>query len=158
MIYEKIANYINDILGADYLIEYANNHDTDWNSILPEAQDQIKYGVLRVDSGTTVQAGGQTIQVEQLRLIVAIPEERDIFNAAVHQLRGLLINLNGDTVTDSSVNLTALMYAGNYQDAQSQTCNGNRWWVAEVTFSANFNKKQQQNFGKGIYPVCRMVS
>ena len=94
MIYNLITETINDYLGGDYVLEYANNHDVNWNTILPESQDKIKYGVLRVDSGTTQQIGGNTIRTEQLRLIVAIPEDREIFNAAVVNLRTMLNGLN----------------------------------------------------------------
>lgn len=138
MIYDLIAKTLNNYLGGDYLIEYANNHDTNWDAILPEAQEKIKYGVLRVDSGTTQQIGGQTIRTEQLRLIVAIPEDRDIFNEAVANLRSILDALNNTTITDTEEDTTALLNFGNYNDAQSQTVNGQKWWVAEVVFIANF--------------------
>lgn len=145
MIYDKIAQTMQDALGGDYLINYANNHDTNWDEILPEVEDQLKYGVLRVDSGTTTQAGGQTIRVEQIRLIVAIPEDRKIFTEAVNNLRGLLVALNGQTITDNmgtstdtTDDVTVIMYGGDYHDASSQIVNGNRWWIAEVTFLSNF--------------------
>ena len=145
MIYDKIAQTMQDALGGDYLINYANNHDTNWDEILPEAEDQLKYGVLRVDSGTTTQTGGQTIRVEQIRLIVAIPEDRKIFTEAVNNLRGLLVALNGQTITDNmgtsadtTDDVTVIMYGGDYHDASSQIVNGNRWWIAEVTFLSNF--------------------
>lgn len=139
MIYDLITTLINNYLGdGDYIIKYANNHDVDWKSILPTAQNEIKYGVLRVDSGTTQQLGGRTIRTEQLRLIVAIPEEREIFNAAVTNLRSMLDGLNNTTINDPSDNITANLFFGEYHDAACQTVNGNRWWVAEVTFAANF--------------------
>lgn len=136
MIYQKIAETIEGVLGGDYLVSYSNNHDTNWSEILKEAKDKIKYCVLRVDSGTTTQVSDRAVRVEQLRLMVAIPEARDIFNKAVQELRGLLVALNGQTITDSTI--TALLYAGDYHDAQGTTVNGTRWWVAEVTFLANF--------------------
>ena len=138
MIYELIAKQIENYLGGDYLVSYANNHDTNWNEILPDAQDEMKHCVLRVDSGSTTQVGGQTVRTEQLRLIVAIPEQRDIFNKAVTNLRSMLNALNNTTITDSEENITALLYFGEYHDAQSQTVNGNIWWIAEVVFIANF--------------------
>lgn len=139
MIYDLIANLINNYLGdGDYIIKYANNHDIDWKKILPDAQNELKYGVLRVDSGTTQQMGGRTIRTEQLRLIVAIPEKRDIFNDAVAHLRNMLDGLNNTTVEDSQEDITALLMFGEYHDANCQTINGNKWWVSEVTFIANF--------------------
>ena len=139
MIYNLITTLINNYLGdGDYLINYANNHDVDWKSILPTAQNEIKYGVLRVDSGTTQQIGGRTIRTEQLRLIVAIPEDREIFNGAVTNLRSMLDGLNNTTLNDPSEDITANLFFGEYHDATSQIVNGNRWWIAEVTFAANF--------------------
>ena len=138
MIYNLITETINDYLGGDYVLEYANNHDVNWNTILPESQDKIKYGVLRVDSGTTQQIGGNTIRTEQLRLIVAIPEDREIFNAAVVNLRTMLNGLNNESINDSEESTTAILTFGEYHDAQSQTVNGQKWWVAEVTFIVNF--------------------
>ena len=146
MIYQKIVEKLNDILGGDYDLSYANNHDTNWASILPEAEDKIKYGVLRVDSGTTTQVSNTTIRVEQLRLMVAIPEDREIFNEAVNKLRSLLEDINDLTVSedinntpsDATDDLIALLYSGAYNDAQASIVNGNRWWIAEVTFLANF--------------------
>lgn len=146
MIYQKIVEKLNDILGGDYDLSYANNHDTNWASILPEAEDKIKYGVLRVDSGTTTQVSNTTIRVEQLRLMVAIPEDREIFNEAVNKLRSLLEDINdltisediSNTPSDATDDLIALLYSGAYNDAQASIVNGNRWWIAEVTFLANF--------------------
>ena len=138
MIYQKIAEIIEGYLGGDYLVNYANNHDTKWDEILPDIQDEIKHCVLRVDSGTTTQVGGRTIRIEQLRLIVAIPEQRDVFNQAVVNLRSMLNGLNNTTINDAEENTTALLTFGEYHDAQSQTVNGNMWWVAEVVFIANF--------------------
>ena len=146
MIYQKIVEKLNDILGGDYDLSYANNHDTNWASILPEAEDKIKYGVLRVDSGTTTQVSNTTIRVEQLRLMVAIPEDREIFNEAVNKLRSLLEDINDLTISedinstpsDATDDLIALLYSGAYNDAQASIVNGNRWWIAEVTFLANF--------------------
>lgn len=138
MIYEKIKEYLNDYLGGDYLLSYANNHDTDWDNILKDAEPKIKYGVLRVDSGTTTQISNETIKVEQLRLIVAIPEAREVFNQAVSNLRTMLQALNDTSVIDAEEQVIAKLYFGEYQDAQSQTISGNRWWIANVTFLANF--------------------
>ena len=139
MIYNLITTLINNYLGdGDYIINYANNHDVDWKSVLPDAQNEIKYGVLRVDSGTTQQIGGRTIRTEQLRLIVAIPENREIFNGAVTNLRTMLDGLNNTTLNDPSEDITANLFFGEYHDAASQIVNGNRWWIAEVTFAANF--------------------
>ena len=139
MIYDLIAKLLNNYLGeGDYLISYANNHDLDWKAMLPEVESELKYGVLRVDSGTTQQIGGRTIRTEQLRLIVAIPEERDIFNEAVAKLRSMLDGLNNSTLNDAEDGLTANLFFGEYHDAACQTVNGNRWWIAEVTFAANF--------------------
>ena len=139
MIYDLIAKTINNYLGeGDYYVSYANNHDQNWNDILPSVQDEIKHCVLRVDSGQTTQIGGQTIRTEQLRLIVAIPEARDVFNQAVVNLRSMLNGLNNTTLNDTEENVTALLTFGEYHDAQSQTINGCIWWIAEVTFIANF--------------------
>ena len=139
MIYDLITTLINNYLGeGDYIIKYANNHDVDWKNILPTAQNEIKYGVLRVDSGTTQQIGGRTIRTEQLRLIVAIPEERTIFNEAVANLRSMLVGLNNTTISDPSEDKVANIFFGEYHDATSQIVNGNKWWVSEVTFVANF--------------------
>lgn len=138
MIYNQIVNAIQNFLGGDYYLEYANNHDIDWAKMLPEAQEETKFGVLRVDSGTTTQVGGQAIRTEQLRLIVAIPEDREIFNQAVVNLRSMLTGLNQQQITDSEENVTALLTFGEYHDASCQTVNSNRWWISEVTFIANF--------------------
>lgn len=145
MIYQKIAEKLQDILGGDYEISYANNHDTNWASILPDAEGQIKYGVLRVDSGTTTQVSNTTVRVEQLRLMVAIPEDRDIFNNAVGKLRALLEYINHLVISDDldtpeylADDDTAMLYGGAYNDAQASVVNGNRWWIAEVTFLANY--------------------
>ena len=139
MIYDLITKFINNYLGdGDYVLDYANNHDFKWEKVLPEAQNELKYGVLRVDSGTTQQIGGRTIRTEQLRLIVAIPEDREIFNVAVANLRSMLDSLNNATITDSEDNISALLLFGEYHDANSQTINGNKWWISEVTFIANF--------------------
>lgn len=138
MIYNKITKLIENFLGGDYYLEYANNHDIDWSKMLPEAQEETKFGVLRVDSGTTTQVGGQAIRTEQLRLIVAIPEDRNIFNAAVTNLRSLLTALNQQTIIDNEDNVSALLTFGEYHDASCTTVNSNRWWISEVTFIANF--------------------
>ena len=138
MIYNQIVNAIENYLGGDYMLEYANNHDIDWAKMLPEAQEETKFGVLRVDSGTTTQVGGQAIRTEQLRLIVAIPENRQIFNEAVANLRSMLTALNQQLITDSEENVSALLTFGEYHDASCTTVNSNRWWISEVTFIANF--------------------
>ena len=139
MIYDLITKFINNYLGdGDYVLDYANNHDFKWEKVLPEAQNELKYGVLRVDSGTTQQIGGRTIRTEQLRLIVAIPEQNEIFKPAVANLRSMLDGLNNTTVEDDEDNITALLLFGEYHDASCQTINGNKWWVSEVTFIANF--------------------
>ena len=139
MIYDLIATLINNYLGeGGYIVKYANNHDIDWAKILPKAQNEIKYGVLRVDSGTTQQVGSRSIRTEQLRLIVAIPEERTIFNEAVANLRSMLVGLNNTTISDPSEDKVANIFFGEYHDATSQIVNGNKWWVSEVTFVANF--------------------
>ena len=139
MIYEKITEKINDILGGDFVLSYSNNYDVDWNKILPEAQNELKYGVVRVDSGTTQQVGGQTIRVEQVSLKVAIPEKRDIFDEAVAKLRALSFdNPNGiNRMPVADTNETALLYYGGYQDANSATIKGQDWWLATVTFIVN---------------------
>lgn len=139
MIYELIAKAIENYLGAgDYFVSYANNHDVNWTSILPKEENQIKHCVLRVDSGTTTQIGGRTIRTEQLRLMCAIPEDREIFDEAVTNLRSMLNGLNDTTIEDEDDNETALLTFGEYHDAQSQTVNGNVWWISEVVFIANF--------------------
>ena len=140
MIYEEITKEINNYLGEDFLISYANNHDTKWDKILPDVQSELKYGVVRVDSGQTTQTGGMPIRIEQLRLIVAIPEDRLIFDAAVANLRSLITNLNNTTITttEDGDNITAILFFDEYHDAQSSTVNGNRWWIAEVTFMVNY--------------------
>ena len=140
MIYQKIADKLQDILGGDYLISYSNNHDTNWNDILPSVENEIKHGVLRVDSGTTTQVSSTTVRVEQLRLIVAIPEDRKIFDSAVNNLKALLGSINGLEINDDDSELAskALLYSGSYNDAQASIVNGNRWWIAEVVFLANF--------------------
>lgn len=139
MIYDLIAILINNYLGeGGYIVKYANNHDIKWADILPKAQNEIKYGVLRVDSGTTQQVGSRSIRTEQLRLIVAIPEERTIFNEAVANLRSMLVGLNNTTISDPSEDKVANIFFGEYHDATSQIVNGNKWWVSEVTFVANF--------------------
>ena len=138
MIYDVITEEINAYLGDTYILKYANNHDFKWDDILPEVQDEMKYGVLRVDSGATTQAGGQSIRVEQLRLIVAIPEEKNVFNEAVSNLKSMLTGLNTDTVQDTDASTTAQLFFGDYHDANCQIINGARWWVSEVTFVANF--------------------
>ena len=148
MIYQKITEAINSELGGDYVIEYANNHNVDWTKILPNVQNELKYGIVRVDSGQTLQAGDMPVRVEQLRLIVAIPEERDIFNQAVNDLRVLLNSVSNDqnpnndgmnntTVQDDDTNTIAQIFMNEYHDATSQTVNGNKWWIAEVTFTIN---------------------
>ena len=161
MIYQKITEKLEYALnelgghyeGSQYLLEYANNHNVDWEMILPNTESSTVYGVVRVDSGQTLQAGDMPIRVEQLRLIVAIPEEREIFDKAVLCLRSLLTDFNNqlieddqeisDNVVDSDndnqeVNyVSAQVFMNEYHDAQSQTVNGNRWWIAEVTFTIN---------------------
>ena len=49
MIYNLIAEQINNFLEGDFVISYSNNHDFKWEEVLKEVQDKIKYGVLRVD-------------------------------------------------------------------------------------------------------------
>lgn len=138
MIYEKITSTINDTLGGDFLIEYANNYDLDWSKILPEEQENIKYGVVRVESGTTSQLSNKVIKTEQLCLTIAVPEDRAIFNQAINTIRGMMISLNASAISDAEDSLTALMYFGEYQDAQSQTVNGQIWWICNVRFLVNF--------------------
>ena len=41
MIYDNITKAINDFLGGNFIIEYANDYNIDWKKILPEAQDKI---------------------------------------------------------------------------------------------------------------------
>lgn len=138
MIYQKITETINDTLGYDFVLSYANNHDFQWENVLPQEQDKIKYGCLRVDSGTTQQIGSQAVRIEQLRLLVAIPEDRDIFNEAISNIRATMNALNGSEVSDSGDSITAKLYFGEYHDATCHTVNGCKWWIAEVTFLANF--------------------
>ena len=135
MIYDKITETINNYLGGDYVLTYANNYDVEWDKILPEVQNELKYGVVRVDSGTTQQVGGQTIRVEQVSLKVAIPEDREIFSQAVANLRSMLDGLNRYQVVDTEE--TALLYFGNYQDANGTAVNGSMWWIATITFIVN---------------------
>lgn len=138
MIYDVITEELNAYLGDTYVLKYANNHDFKWDDILPSVQDEMKFGVLRVDSGSTTQAGGQTIRVEQLRLIVAIPEETKVFKEAVNNLKTMLSGLNTDTLQDTETNVTAQLYFGDYHDASCQIINGSRWWISEVTFIATY--------------------
>ena len=35
MIYDKITETINNYLGGDYVLTYANNYDVEWDKILP---------------------------------------------------------------------------------------------------------------------------
>ena len=139
MIYDNITKTINDFLGGNFVIEYANDYNIDWKKILPEVQDKISYGVVRVDSATTQQVGGQTIRVEQASLKVAIPCEKAIFNEAVALLRSMLNTypngLNQLPIADTDE--TAILYFGAYQDANGTTLNGNDWWIAGVTFIVN---------------------
>ena len=137
MIYDKITQTINDFLGDDFILSYANNHDFDFNSVVPEKQEEISYGITRVDSGTTTQLGDQPIRTEQMRIIVATPEKRDVFNKAVNNLRTLLTGLNQFVVQDAETNEEAYLLFGEYNDAQAQVINGVRWWISEVIFSAN---------------------
>lgn len=138
MIYNTITNEINDYLGGDYDIRYSNNHDVKWDEVLKEAQPLMKYGILRVDSGITTQVGDQQVRVEQIRLTIAIPEERQIFDTAVSQLKGMIYGLNKYTCADSEDNITAVLYFGEYQDANGVVVNGVKWWIANVAFTANF--------------------
>ena len=138
MIYNLIAEQINNFLGGDFVISYSNNHDFDWNNILKEVTPYTKYGVLRVDSGTTQQVGGKQVRTEQMRLSVAIPEEREDFNDAVNRLRGMLSGLNNYACNDPEDSITAQLYFGEYQDANATTVNGQRWWISNVVFIANF--------------------
>lgn len=138
MIYQKITETINDTLGYDFVLSYANNHDFQWENVLPQEQDKIKYGCLRVDSGTTQQIGSQAVRIEQLRLLVAIPEDRAIFNEAISNIRATMNALNGYEVNDGGDSVTAKLYFGEYHDATCHTVNGCKWWIAEVTFLANF--------------------
>lgn len=138
MIYQKITETINDALGYDFVLSYANNHDFKWEEVLPQEQDKIKYGCLRVDSGTTQQVGSQAVRIEQLRLLIAIPEARDIFNEAITNIRATMNALNGYEISEEATSTTAKIYFGEYHDASCHTVNGCQWWVAEVTFLANF--------------------
>lgn len=138
MIYDLIADTINNFLGGDFDIRYSNNHDVDWEEVLKEVKDEMKYGVVRVDNGTTTQVGGQQVRVEQVRLTVAIPEERTIFTDAVNRLRGIISGLNRYAVQDAEDSITAILYFGDYQDASKSVVNGNVWWLANVVFVANF--------------------
>jgi hypothetical protein len=138
MIYDSITQEINNYLGDTYILKYANNHDVNFEEILPKAQEEMKYGVLRVDSGTTTQVGGTSIRVEQLRLIVAIPEDRKVFNEAITNLKTLLQALNDDTVEDVENGVIAKLFFGEYRDASCQIITGNRWWVSEIAFTATF--------------------
>ena len=136
MIYEEIVKTINNYLGENFIIKYANNLDVDWKSILPEVQEKIAYGVLKVDSGTTTQLADTTVRTEQLTLQVAIPAEREIFNKDVVALRGMLKGLNDEVVYSDDEDAKLLF--GEYQDANQQLLNSNYWWIASVVFTANF--------------------
>ena len=119
MIYDNITKTINDFLGGNFIIEYANDYSIDWKKILPEVQDKISYGVVRVDSATTQQVGGQTIRIEQASLKVAIPCEKAIFNEAVALLRSMLNTypngLNQLPIADTDeTSIPALKYGVSY--------------------------------------------
>ena len=136
MIYDAIVREINNYLGEEYVLKYANNHDLDWSSILPEKQEELVYGILRVDSATTTQLGDGTIRNEQLRLTLAIPEKREIFNATCSNIKGLLQQMNGYVCydTDGAVQL----FFGEDVDAEGTIINGHRWWMKNIIFSASF--------------------
>ena len=136
MIYEKITQELNNYLGDDFILSYANNLDYDWKSILPELQDKIAYGVLKVDSGTTIQLADQPVRTEQMTLTVAMPAKRDIFDKDVANLRSMINAMNKYVVADDEAN--AMLLFGEYQDSQKQLVNGNYWWIASVVFVANF--------------------
>ena len=80
MIYEEIVKTINNYLGENFIIKYANNLDVDWKSILPEVQEKTAYGVLKVDSGTTTQLA-DTIVREHL---YEYEEETDMLREGMH--------------------------------------------------------------------------
>ena len=136
MIYEKITKELNDYLGDDFILSYANNLDMDWKSILPNLQDKTAYGVLKVDSGTTTQLADQQVRLEQLTLYVAMPARRDIFDKDVANLRSMINAMNKYVVADDEAN--AMLLFGEYQDSQKQRVNGTDWWIASVVFVANF--------------------
>lgn len=137
MIYETITKEINNFLGDDFALSYANNHDYNFKEILPEFQEKMSYGVIRVDSGTTTQLGDQPIRTEQLRLIVATPENREVFNKAISNLITLLSGMNQVVVNDDEDNMEAYLLFGERQDSQAQVINGTRWWISEVIFTAS---------------------
>lgn len=136
MIYEKIATTLNNYLGEEFLINYANNHDTEWDKILPDVVEETAYGVLRVDSGRTLQVGGMPVKSEQLTLSVAIPAANNIFSRDVGKLRTMITGLNNEIVYDDDV--SAMLLFGEYQDANQIIVNGNYWWIASVIFTSNF--------------------
>lgn len=138
MIYDNITEVVNQYLGDDFVLKYDNNHDLDWTMIVPNIQEKISYGVLSVDSGSTQQVSSQPIRVEQLRLVVAIPEDRAIFNAAINKLKAMLKDLNNTIVSDTESSAKCMLLFGEYQDSASYTVNGVRWWVSNVVFSATF--------------------
>lgn len=136
MIYEKIAKKLNDFLGETFSISYANNLDYEWDKILPNLVETTAYGVLKVDSGRTLQVGGQQVRSEQMTLSVAIPATREIFDTDVATLRTMITSLNNEIVYDDDI--SAMLLFGEYQDANQILVNGNFWWIASVIFSGNF--------------------
>ncbi len=137
MIYDTIASEIQEYLGEDFDIRYANNYTIDWKGILPEMQEKMSFGVLKVDSGRTTQISNQNVRVEQLTLTVAIPVKSEIFNAAVVNLKTLIKEANNTTIVDTETSESANLFFGEYQDNGGTTVNGVKWWLVSVTFAIN---------------------
>lgn len=138
MIYDIITQTLNNYLGDDYILTYAHNYDTNWDKILTEKQEEIKFGVLQTDSGNTTQVSDAVIRTEQLRLVIQIPITTKIFNEAINKIKEMMTDLNGRQCLDTETNTTAVLFFGENQDAGSHIINGQRWWQWNILCSATF--------------------
>lgn len=94
LLYDKIIEALQELLPANFMITYNNNLDTDWSEILPEVEDELIHGVLRVDSGENNYVGNQTVKTENMRITFAIPNKVSVFKQAIEDIEGLKDTFN----------------------------------------------------------------
>ncbi len=102
LLYDKIIEVLQELLPANFMLSYNNNLDTNWAEILPEVEDEIIHGVLRVDSGSNDYVGTQTIKTENMRITFVIPNKVDVFKQAIEDIESLKDTFNDYNITVST--------------------------------------------------------
>ena len=140
MIYDTILKVFSDELPNNFILNFNDNFNTDWASILKEVEDKTVHGVMQVDAGETDFVGDQSIVNKNLHITFAIPkDDTEEFQKSVEAIESLLslnnvyINVENDKICKLIINgITSL---------RPEVINRVIWGVIDLTFSIQIFSK-----------------